>query len=111
MSPEASIVFHEAGDDYDQDEIREALQEASKIYNESGTGKPIKFCWAFSFSGLCESLRSVLRLGSPKDTPTMILLDIPDSGAFYVCPESHSTDITADCVLNFIKSPGPRIQI
>ncbi|CAB9519058.1 nucleoredoxin-like [Seminavis robusta] len=105
------IVFHEAGDDYDQDEIREALQEASKIYNESGTGKPIKFCWAFSFSGLCESLRSVLRLGMPKDAPAMILLDIPDSGAFYVCPESHSTDITADCILNFMKSPGPRIQI
>jgi nucleoredoxin len=106
-----AIVFYEAGDDHDQDEIKEAMQEASHIYNSSNNNRPIMFCWAFCFSGLCESLRSVLRLGRPKDTPTMILLDIPQDGAFYVCPESQSVNITTDNVLSFIKSPGLRLQI
>lgn len=101
------VVFHEGGDDHEQDEIREALQSASQTYENSG-GKPMKLCWAFCFSGLCQSLRSVLRLGQPKEVPTMVLLDLPDSGAFYM---SDETDVTSDSILNFIKSPGQRLQI
>ena len=102
------IVFHEGGDDHEQDEIQKALQSASQTYIESG-GEPRKFCWAFCYSGLSQSLRSVLRLGEPKEVPTMILLDIPDSGAFYLSNDTNN--ITADSILNFIKNPGPRQQI
>ena len=98
------VVFHEGGDDHEQDEIREALQAASQVYS----GERLKMCWAFCFSGLCQSLRSVLRLGQPQESPTMVLLDIPDSGAFYL---SDQKDITADTILDFIKSPGARRQI
>lgn len=102
------IIFHEAGDDMEQDEIKEAIKSASDIYEASG-GKPIKLCYAFSTSGLCESLRSVLRLGVPKDEPTMVLLDIPDSGAYYVCPQG--VELTQEVILGFTKTPGQRQQI
>ena len=111
------IVFHEGGDDHEQDEIREALHVASNMYHKSsssgagtGTGAAaIKLCYAFTTSGLCESLRSVLRLGLPSEVPTMVLLSIPDSGAFYVCPPE--TEVTPESILDFMKSPGPRLQI
>ena len=102
------IIFHEGGDDHEQDEIKDAIKSASQIYEKSG-GKPIKLCYAFNTSGLCESLRSVLRLGTPKEEPTMVLLDIPDSGAFYVGPPK--TEVTSEHILSFIKSPGQRLQI
>jgi len=38
----------------------------------------------------------------------MILLDIPDEGGYY---KSNVTDITFDNVMEFIKSPGERLQL
>lgn len=107
------IIFHEGGDDHEQDEIKDAIKAASSIYHKSSDTKSgknaIKLCYAFSTSGLCESLRSVLRLGLPKEEPTMVFLDIPDSGAFYVCPSE--TEVTSESILHFLKSPGERLQI
>lgn len=109
------IVFHEGGDDHEQDEIREAIESASSICHKSSSaasvprGNTIKLCYAFNTSGLCESLRSVLRLGPPREEPTMVFLNIPDSGAFYVCPPD--TEVTSESILNFMKSPGQRLQI
>lgn len=105
------IVFHEAGDDHEQNEIKVAIESASRTYQENFdcNGRPIKMCYALRTSGLCESLRSVLRLGPPRDHPTLVFLDIPDSGAFYLAPAG--IDVTAETILSFMESPGQRLQI
>jgi len=100
------VVFHEAGDDHEQDDIQKAIRSAAEKYHDV---KPITMCWALCASGLCESLRSVLGLGLPQDNPTMVLLDIPDGGSYYLC--HASSDITSDCIVNFIKAPGTPLKI
>lgn len=99
------IVFHEAGDDEEQEDIQETLQMAAENY----TGKDgLKFYWANSPTGLSKTVREALKLGAIRDEPLMILLDIGDQGAYYV---SDKTDINMDTVSEFAKNPGERRQL
>lgn len=100
------IIFHELGDDHEQEEIQIALQQASDMYD----GKDgLKFYWEFCSNGLDETLRSALRLGPAKEVPTMVLLDIPDGGAFYV--SNAEGDIVPQTILDFITSPGSKFAV
>jgi nucleoredoxin len=99
------IVFHEGGDDGEQEDLQEALQMVAENY--TGTDG-IKFYWATSPTGLSKTVREALKLGAVRDEPLMILLDIPDQGAYYV---SGANEITMEAVSDFVKSPGERKQL
>lgn len=99
------IVFHEAGDDEEQEDIQESLQMVAENY--TGTDG-LKFYWAISPVGLSKTVREALKLGAIQDKPLMIILDIPDQGVYYI---SDATDISIETVAAFIKSPGERKQL
>lgn len=101
------IVFHELGDDHEQEEIQEVIKKVADAYE--GTDG-LKFYWAFCSSGLDVTLRSALRLGPPIETPLVVLLDIPDGGAFYMSRVAEG-DIVPERLLEFIKSPGQKLEI
>lgn len=97
------IVFDEEGDDDEQKEVQQAIVEASKQLNG------LNLYWCLKPSHVSTAVREALRLPqSSSKEATMVLLDIPDRGGFYV---SESKDITADAVVSFAKSPGARLQI
>jgi hypothetical protein len=100
------VVFHEAGDDQEQEEVQEIVRMASQKYDGK---EPIHMYWALCNNGFAENLRSALRLGRPQDEPTVVLLDIPDHGAFYL--RGSTGELTPDSILDFLKSPGKRLQI
>jgi nucleoredoxin len=99
------IVFHEAGDDEEQEDVQETLQMAAENY--TGTDG-VKFYWANSPTGLSKTVREALKLGAIGNEPLMILLDIPDQGAYYI---SGGTEITMETVSDFVNSPGERRQL
>jgi nucleoredoxin len=99
------IVFHEGGDDEEQDDIQDAVQMVAENYK--GTDG-VKFYWAFSPTGLAKTAREALSLGPVKDEPLMVLLDISNQGSFYV---SSETEISMDVISDFVKSPGEKRQL
>jgi len=101
------IVFHEGGDDDEQEDIKNILKEVGKKKEDE---ENVQFLWAFSTGGLAPRVRSAL--GMPEhpteDHPVMVLLDIPDNGGYY---KSDVTDITIETVTKFLESPGKRQQL
>ena len=95
------IVFHESGDDEEQESIQRALQKALEHCEDT----TIRLFWANSPTGLSKSVREALRLGPVKKDPLMVLLDVPDQGVYYV---SEQIDISFDSILGFITNPGER---
>jgi nucleoredoxin len=98
------IVFHEAGDDEEQENIQEAMKLACENCND----KSLRFFWVTSPEGLSKTIRHVVKLGPIKERPVMVLLDIPDQGAYYV---SEHTEISQDSILAFIENPGEKNQV
>lgn len=96
------VVFHEAGDDSEQDDVREALQAAAENNKDE---KNLRFFWATSSGGLATILRDTLKLGAPSEDPIMVLVDVPNGGAYYV---SSQADVTADAVQEFLQNPGDK---
>jgi nucleoredoxin len=94
------IVFHEAGDDEEQEDIQEALQMTAVALHEDRT---LRFFWANSPTGMCKTVREALKLGPVRNEPLMVLLNISDGGVFYVSPP---TEVTMDSVQDFIAYPG-----
>ena len=101
----AVVVFHEAGDDDDQNEIKEVLKEVGK---KKESDKTIKFFWGLSTDGLAPRIRDLLNMSETPSVPEMIMLDIPDDGAYYKSDIQH---ITIENVMKFIDSPGERQQM
>lgn len=100
------IVFHEGGDDDEQDDIQEVLQ---MVANKNTAGSDsMRFYWANSPDGLSKTVRDALKLGPTTDEPLMVLLDIPDGGSFYV---SAIKDITVESVEAFMASPGAKLSV
>lgn len=92
------IVFHEMGDDDDQQEVRNALRGAS---NHLGS---LKCFWVLEQCHVSKSLRQAVGLPlQPTHEPAMVLLDIPEGGLY--C-RSSCTEITVQNVLLFTQSPG-----
>ena len=98
------VVFHEGGDDDEQEDIMEALKMAA----ENSTDTDVHYLWALTPTGLAKAVRDALKLGPIREDPVMALLDIPDAGSFYV---SSETDISIDSINKFMASPGEKKKL
>jgi len=99
------IVFHENGGMDEQDEVEEAVKQAAIDYRGD---EIIKFYWAFDDEApLCATTRQACDLEFSEEA-TMVLLDMPNDGAFYV---SEETEITVDTIKLFLMNNGERQQI
>jgi len=109
------VVFHEGGDDDEQDEIKSILKEVGdqmkmKMKGSKDGGDKCNFLWALSTDGLAPRIRSLLSMPKiPGEEPTMVILDLPDEGGYY--KNETQTSITADSIMEFIQSPGERMQL
>ena len=61
----------------------------------------VLFFYAPTDDGPTSRVRELTKLGAATGTPQMVLLDIPDSGGFYV---SDSTEISADTITAFLEA-------
>mmetsp|Transcript_1018 Transcript_1018/g.1974 ORF Transcript_1018/g.1974 Transcript_1018/m.1974 type:complete len:422 (-) Transcript_1018:110-1375(-) len=97
------IVFHEQGDEEEQFEIEYAVRDASEEYRGE---EFIKFYWAFDQdAGMAANIWQACEL-IDSGTPTMVLLDVKNDGAFYVSDETEITPETIKFFLmNFKSSP------
>lgn len=96
------VVFHEAGDDEEQQDIQEALKLACEHCND----KSMRFYWVTSQDRLSKTVRQIVGLGHVKDEPAMVMLDIPDQGAYYV--SEQQSEVSFDSILSFIENPGEK---
>merc|ERR1712154_273452 len=92
------VIFHENGDDDEQDEIKSMAKEAAAKLKE--LGKEVNVYWCLSPGGIGGQIRSVLKLPEVSDDPTMIILDLPEYA------KSKETELTVDKVMAFIETPG-----
>lgn len=100
------IVFYEGGDPEEQDDVEETVKQAATEYRGD---ELIKFYWATDPEApLARNIRLACRLGQPREEPSMVLLDIPDDGAFYV---SEEIDITVATIMYFLVNKAERRQI
>lgn len=102
----AVVVLMENGDDSDQADAKEALipfgTSLAKDKKDSAEGPEILFFYAFAPSPMASQVRKLCSLPAVEksgDDPVMILLNIPDRGAFY---KSSATEITTATVGAFI---------
>jgi len=125
------IVFHEGGDDEEQDETRKCVQQAATMYYNKKYGvdhlhhggysnHDLKFMWAVSPTGLALALRETLKLGPVTSEPILALLDLPDQGAFYKYEpiqssqqwnSCHHNILTPESILAFVANPGTRREV
>jgi len=97
------VIFNENGDDDEQEQVKTAAKEiAAKV------GDDIKICWSLGGSGLGKRIREVVGISDSSEEPAMVILDIPDTGAYY---KTDVTGITAETIMHFIESPGERLQL
>jgi hypothetical protein len=99
------VIFHEGGDDEEQEEVMDAVKFAAEQYD----GTDVKFFWALDVKGLTRNVRKVVNLGPPTEKAQMILLDIADHGSYYVSDETDH--ITSDSILQFVREPGTKREI
>lgn len=102
------VVFHEGGNDEEQMDLEDTIQDAADEY----VGDELcKFYWACDADApLSVNIRRACRLGPIDGIPRMVLLDIPNDGAFYV---SGETEISAETIGKFLSNykKHPRGQI
>ena len=70
--------------------------------NKSGAGKTRYKCTEgcnFDYCGECFAAQGKPREGQPHQAPRLVLLDIPDDGGYYMCPEGP---ITSETVQRFL---------
>jgi nucleoredoxin len=97
----ALIVFHESGDDEEQEDIKKALISVATRYKDGENATC--FHWALAPSPLRETLKLPV-----SSNPTMILLDMTDDSGYY---KSDLVDISEDNLVKFMESPGSRLQL
>lgn len=104
------IIFHENGDDEEQGEVKGLVKKVAGEIKKEGDDSGTNVHWSFSPDGIGSKIRSITNLPSVEkaDGPSMIILDIPDNGAYY---KSDITDMSFENVMNFLKSPGERFQL
>merc|ERR1719152_823109 len=74
--------------------VVEPIAEAAKAAKEE-----MLFFYAPTSEGPAVKVRELTKLGAPESTPKLVLLDIPDSGGFYVSP---ATEVTAETITAFL---------
>lgn len=92
------VVFHEGGDEEEQMEVEYAVRDAAEEYRSGD--ELVKFYWACNPNApLSANIRKACNLGPIGDLPSMVLLDIPNDGIYYV---SDERDITEDTIIEFL---------
>ena len=76
--------------------VLEPLATASKK-----AGAETLFLFTPKADRLTDNIRELTKLGKPTATPTMVLLDFPDKGGYYV---SSATEVTAETVTGFLEA-------
>jgi len=104
------VIFHENGDDDEQDNIKEVCKKVAEVLNEKNGGEAFNVYWSFSSNGIGSRIRELTKLPTAEESEdaSMILLDIPDDGGFYNSPIS---DITVENVIAFTEEHGDRQQL
>jgi len=104
------IIFCENGDDEEQDEIKEIVKQVAAKLAENKEEEKMNVHWVVSPKGIGTQIRSLTKLPAPNMSldPIMVLLDIPEQGAYY---KSDVTDITVENVMKFLDCPGERLQL
>ena len=94
------VVFHEGGDEEEQMDIEYAVRDAAEEYRSDD--ELVKFYWACNAdAALCSNIRNACNLGTIGDLPSMVLLDIPNDGNYYVSDEQ---DITEETIIEFLSN-------
>lgn len=92
------VVFHEGGDEEEQMDVEYAVKDAAEEYRSGD--ELVKFYWAFNpDAALSANIRKACDLGPIDDLPSMVLLDIPNDGVYYV---SDERDITEHTIIEFL---------
>ena len=92
------VVFHEGGDEEEQMEVEYAVRDAAEEFRSGD--ELVKFYWAFDPDApLSANIRKACNLGPIGELPSMVLLDIPNDGTYYV---SDFGDITEDTIIDFL---------
>lgn len=97
------IVFHEGGDDEEQEEVKDVLKKVAEK-----SEKEFTYLWSFETNGLGGRVRSAMNLTDISEEPTIVLLDFLDDGAYYI---SGKHDFDFESILKFAKNPGTRLQL
>jgi hypothetical protein len=96
------VIFCESEDDDEQQEIVEAIKKAAESKSDH------RFFYVTQPAGIATQIRKLLKIENKLDGVTMVLLDIPDNGGFYISDEDN---ITAETIEKFLADPGQRKQM
>jgi len=100
------IVFHEGGDEDEQMEVEYAVRDAADEYRSGD--ELVKFYWACDPDAhLSANIRKACNLGPIGELPSMVLLDIPNDGTYYV---SDERDITEESIIEFLGNYDECVQ-
>jgi nucleoredoxin len=101
----ALVALLEGCDDKVQAAAKAALGEVAAEIAAAGKTSadgPAAICFfACEGKGVVPRVRQLCSLPAPADKPTLMLLDIPDDGGFYVSAE---TELSADAIRGFLAS-------
>mmetsp|Transcript_11212 Transcript_11212/g.22157 ORF Transcript_11212/g.22157 Transcript_11212/m.22157 type:complete len:184 (-) Transcript_11212:40-591(-) len=98
------VVFCEGCDDDEQAEVVELVKTVSEKMKDQNMG----FFYATGPGGIVNQVRKALRMEKNTNDVAMVLLDIPDSGGYYL---NTATDLSESVIKAFIASPGKRRQL
>jgi len=83
-TPTLLVLMEEAADDWDDLEAAlEAVAEEALGSVPEEEDPPFTFAHAQETGGIAQRIRQLLKLGKAGATPEMVLLDLPDDGAYY----------------------------
>lgn len=99
------MIFHENGDDEEQENVVSVVKSVSEQFKKRGD---MRFYWAIESKGMVPKVREALSREQVTEHPLMIILDLPDNGAYYV---SKETEINFDNVIKFICGKRKRHQL
>ena len=99
------LIFCEEVDNELQEDVMEACQLAAEEL-KSFSKESLKVYWNLKPNAVSESIRQITELSI--DAIQMVLLDLPDSGAYYVATNLDGEMITSQDIVDFCKAPGKR---
>ncbi len=105
LSLRCVVVFHEAGDDCEHENTKEAIQLAAHKLEQ--VDPDLTLFWALEQGGFAQHVRDALQLPLRKE-PIMVLLDIQNDGAYYI---SDTAYISMESIVNFVQAPGERLKL
>lgn len=99
------LVFCEEADDEVQHQVMQACQVAAQSL------EGVKVLWTLNPNAVSESIRQMTQLPY-NGNPAMVLLDLPDHGAYYVGPPVVQEVVQLPHqMIEFCKSPGMRREL